>query len=267
MIISIRPFLEKVGRRLAVKLSRPIPGYHPYTPANFKTLSDTLVPGDILLVEGDSRLSSAIKYLTQSTWSHAAFYIGDAMPMPIDGTERPRLIEVLVTEGCVPTPLSKYQNFNTRICRPASLTDADRKTLVAFMVDKIGLQYDMHNVFDLMRYFLPSPPIPVRWRRKMLSVGSGDPTLAICSSLIALAYESINYPILPSITLSGHKGDYARDQIFHIRNHSLFAPRDFDLSPYFDVVKPTIRTGFDYHNLIWDDSATQTGQERDTGPL
>ena len=33
-------------------------------------------PGDILLVEGNQRVSSAIKYLTQSTWSHAAFYLG-----------------------------------------------------------------------------------------------------------------------------------------------------------------------------------------------
>ncbi len=29
-------------------------------------------PGDVLLVEGRARVSTAIKYLTQSTWSHAA---------------------------------------------------------------------------------------------------------------------------------------------------------------------------------------------------
>lgn len=252
----IQSLLARLGRRLAEKLSRPIPGYHPYTPSDFKTLCETLVPGDVLLVEGNSRLSSAIKYLTQSTWSHAAFYIGDAMPAPTDGSEHFRLIEVLVTEGCVAAPLSKYKNYNTRICRAVSLTDAERAELVAFMIGKIGLQYDMHNIFDLMRYFLPTPPIPTRWRRRMLSVGSGDPTRAICSSLIALAYQSVNYPILPSITVSGNLGDFARNQIFHIRNHALYAPRDFDLSPYFAVVKPTLQHDFDHHNLVWETKAT-----------
>jgi cell wall-associated NlpC family hydrolase len=35
-----------------------------------------LKPGTFL-VEGNLRMSSAIKYLTQSTWSHAAIYIGN----------------------------------------------------------------------------------------------------------------------------------------------------------------------------------------------
>jgi hypothetical protein len=30
-------------------------------------------------------------------------------------------------------------------------------------------------------------------------------------------------------------------------------PRDFDISPYFDVVKPTIARGFDYTSLHWAD--------------
>lgn len=38
----------------------------------------------------------------------------------------------------------------------------------------------------------------------------------------------------------------------HIRDSSLYAPRDFDVSPYFAVIKPTIEVGFDYKKLIWD---------------
>ena len=45
-------------------------------------LARTLEPGDMLLVEGNTRLSAVIKYLTQSTWSHAALYIGDALGPP-----------------------------------------------------------------------------------------------------------------------------------------------------------------------------------------
>jgi hypothetical protein len=37
----------------------------------------------------------------------------------------------------------------------------------------------------------------------------------------------------------------------HIRHHSLYTPRDFDISPYFEVVKPTIASGFDYHRFPW----------------
>jgi hypothetical protein len=31
--------------------------------------------------------------------------------------------------------------------------------------------------------------------------------------------------------------------------HGLYAPRDFDVSPYFAVIKPTIEGGFDYRKL------------------
>jgi len=39
--------------------------------------------------------------------------------------------------------------------------------------------------------------------------------------------------------------------LLHIRHHSLFAPRDFDISPYFRVVKPTLEIGFDFRALHW----------------
>jgi hypothetical protein len=256
--------LEWAGTRLSEKLRSPISGYRPFTPSDFRTLCRTLQPGDILLVEGNQRISNAIKYLTQSTWSHAAFYIGDALPAPADGSERPRLIEVNVGAGCVAVPLSKYETFNTRICRPVGLTDHDRATVVAFMTDKIGLRYDMRNIFDLLRYFFPTPPVPVRWRRRMIAFGSGDPTRAICSSLIAQAYQSVRYPILPTVFIEGGQGDYARREIYHIRHHSLFAPRDFDLSPYFEVVKPTLTREFDYRKVAWAAADSQPA-ETDAG--
>ena len=155
----------------------------------------------MLLVEGNTRVSVAIKYLTMSTWSHSALYVGDALPVPADGSERPRLIEVNLGEGCVAVPLSKYKTYNTRICRANGLSPDDRAYVVDFMVGKLGLKYDLKNITDMLRYFLPFPlPVPVRWRRRMIAFGSGDPTRAICSSLIAEAYEHIRYPILPEIT-------------------------------------------------------------------
>jgi hypothetical protein len=214
-------FLDRTGRWLSRFLSSESTGYRPYTPSDPETLSATLQPCDILLVEGNQRLSAAIKYLTQSTWSHAAIYVGDRFAAPGD-TDRV-LVEVTLEEGCIAVPLSKYSNFNTRICRPVGLTDADRKSVVDFMIGSIGLRYDHQNLIDLARYLLPSPPVPVRWRRRMIAFGSGDPTRAICSTLIAQAFQSIRYPILPHIERDASadpKLGYAAREILHIRHYS-----------------------------------------------
>lgn len=245
--------LDRIGRRLARKLNAPSSGYAPFTPSDFETLCRVLRPGDILLIEGRERVSNAIKYLTQSTWSHAAIYVGNRFPAPSPADEPHRLIEVNLGEGCVSAPLSKYARYNTRICRPVGLSPEDCHTVTEFMAARIGLKYDMRNIFDLLRYFLPNPPVPVRWRRRMLSLGSSDPTRAICSSLIARAFQSVRYPILPDVrVVKARQGsNYARREILHIRHHSLFTPRDFDLSPYFQIIKPHLVAGFDPHLLEW----------------
>jgi len=100
--------------------------------------------------------------------------------------------------------------------------------------------------------------VPVSWRRRMIAFGSGEPTKAICSTLVAQAFQSIRYPILPKITL-----ELATDpdcmgcvrELLHIRHHSLFTPRDFDVSPYFLIVKPNLENGFDHRMLVWQDHA------------
>jgi len=101
-----------------------------------------------------------------------------------------------------------------------------------------------------MRYLVPLP-VPQRWRRRMIALGSGDPTKMICSALIAQAFDAVRYPILPKITMAGSRK--ARREILHIRDSSLYMPRDFDISPYFEIVKPTIVHGFDYTALHWAD--------------
>ncbi len=247
---------DRLGRYIARKLDAPSPGLRPFTHVNVAALRRVLQPGDVLLVEGNSRISVAIKYLTQSTWSHAALYVGNAVGQVTQDGEPLSLIEVNLGDGCIAAPLSKYELYNTRICRANGLSPQDRARLIDFMVRSLGKRYDLKNITDLMRFFLPQPPVPVRWRRRLLSFGSGDPTRAICSSLIAQAFGRIRYPILPVITREFRADALARSQrreILHIRHHSLYAPRDFDLSPYFHIVKPTLEAGFDYRRLKWSD--------------
>jgi Permuted papain-like amidase enzyme, YaeF/YiiX, C92 family len=217
-------------------------------------LRRVLQPGDILLVDGRDKVSAAIRYLTQSSWSHAAMYVGDRLGRSTADGDPHDLIEMNLGEGCVSVPLTKYRSSPTRICRAVGLTPSDRDKVVQYMVDRLGLQYDTRNVFELARFLIPHPPVPARWRRQMLALGSGEPTRAICSTLIAQAFHSVRYPILPTIDRirsGGGLNGYSEQEIWHIRHHSLFAPRDFDASPYFEVVKPTLVEGFDYRTVTW----------------
>lgn len=240
-----------LGRTLARYLSQPLAGYAPPTTGTPAALRATIRPGDVLLVEGNTRVSTAIKYLTQSTWSHAALCIGDALTTPENADDPPMLVEVDMVNGCQAVPLSTFECFHTRICRPVGLSAADRRRVVAYALGRIGHAYDLKNIVDLARYLLPTPPIPSRFRRQILELGSGEPTKAICSTLIAQAFQSVGYPILPRVTRRWNHDAAADEELLCPRHHSLFAPRDFDISPYFQVVKPTIEQGFDYRALPW----------------
>jgi len=240
--------LDRIGRLIAAYLQKPASGYEPFTPADPTALKASIKPGDILLIEGHNRISGIIKYLTQSTWSHAALYVGPIAGKEGAAHEPCELVESNLDNGIICVPLSKYFLSHTRICRPIGLSPDDCKAVCGYAIERIGFQYDLKNLIDLARYFV-APPVPQRWRRRMIALGSGDPTKLICSALIAQAFRNIGYPILPAITRV--ESEHARREIYHIRDCSLYTPRDFDISPYFAVVKPTIEVGFDYKKINW----------------
>src|SRR5258707_939975 len=66
--------LDTVGKLIAGYLQKEVPGYEPFTPSDPEHLRGIIEQGDVLLVEGNNRVSGIIKYLTQSTWSHAALF-------------------------------------------------------------------------------------------------------------------------------------------------------------------------------------------------
>jgi len=240
--------LDRIGRLVADYLQQPAAGYEPLTPTDPAAVRASIRPGDILLIEGRTHIAGIIKYLTQSTWSHAALYVG-----PIDGKtaangEPCDLVESSLDAGIDGVPLSSYLPYHTRICRPVGLSASECKTVCDYAIERIGLAYDLRNIIDLARYLVPLP-VPQRWRRRMIALGSGDPTKLICSALIAQAFGVIGYPILPSVERID--SETARREIYHIRDSSLYTPRDFDISPYFAVIKPTIAMGFDFRKIQW----------------
>jgi hypothetical protein len=248
--------LDRLGALLARRLTRSASGHEPYAASRPELLGITIRPCDVLLIEGHpTKISSAIRYLTQSSWSHAALYVGLAGNLGRSDGEALTLIEAELGAGVIASPLSKYANYNTRICRPIGLTPEDRAAVIRFAAERIGHAYDLRNIIDLMRYLLPQPPVPQRWRRRMIALGSGEPTRAICTTLIAQAFDSVRYPILPIVERADDK---SRREIMHIRHHSLYTPRDFDVSPFFQIVKPTIESGFDYR-----ESSGRTGADSD----
>ncbi len=240
-------------------LTGKVRNYDPFAVSSPEILESMLQVTDVILVDGNQRFSTVVKYLTQSSWSHAAIYVGhaknlDGLP---DGT--PAVIEADLQNGVIAVPLSKYEGLNTRICRPIGLNSTARHRVLRFMVASLGMSYDLKNVMDLARCLIPTPPVPNRFRRSMLALGSGDPTRAICSTRIAQAFQSVGYPILPRVEKFTEKEcEHCRETVREVlrnRHHSLFTPRDFDVSPYFAIVKATIERGFDYRQLDWRNSA------------
>jgi len=236
-------------------LSQPTVRYAPFFAPDPAVVRSALQPGDIVLVEGNTRLSAIIKFLTQSTWSHAALYVGERPADNAPGGEPNVLLEAEADTGVVTVPLSKYVGFNMRICRAVGLDAPSKQQVIDYALARIGKLYDSKQIVDLARYLFPYPPVPTWFRRRMLAIGSGDPTKAICSTLIAEAFASIRYPILPErVSINGKTygvAPYVQSEIDHIRKNGLYTPRDFDISPFFAIVKPTIAAGFDYHTVEW----------------
>jgi hypothetical protein len=239
---------------LARFLSKPRPRQSHLPTTRFARLEACVRPGDVILVEGTSRFATAIKYLSQSTWSHAALYIGDAHGGHDDEGRLLDMVDVDVNEGVRLFPLREFSGMHTRICRPVGLGEAEIAEVIDYMVSRVGHGYDLRNIFDLMRFLIRTPPVPGSMRRKLLALGSGAPTKAICSTLLAQAFQSVRYPILPEIEIMETRsasGRAAVQEILHIRHHSLYVPRDFDVSPFFRIVKPRLESNFDYRELTW----------------
>jgi hypothetical protein len=264
-------------------ITRPRRHYQRFVFNSPERLKATIQPGDVLLVEGDQHVSQAVKYLTQSTWSHSALFIGDALLRRDAETRRKAqhrfgrearylILEALVERGVIVSPLVKYLDFNIRICRPIRLKPEDLEIVLDHAISRIGHTYDRRNFFDLTRYLLPFHLIPGRWREDALHFGSGVATETICSTLIAEAFGMVRYPILPTPArrLAHSRTERLRQQIlgrptrraysglWRARHPTLAVPRDFDLSPYFDIVKFNVRdsAAFDYRKLEWEEKTS-----------
>ncbi len=291
----LRRLRQAIIRRFAALLTKPLNNYAVRFPNNLDALKSQIRKGDVLLVEGSQRISEVIKYLTQSSWSHSAIYIGDELirgnhPLAeqtratFGDDARFLLVEALVDEGVVLSSLSKYVEYNIRLCRPHNLQPQDCQVILDDVISQLGYTYDLQNIFDLGRYFLPVSLVPRRFRRRALNFGSGLPTEVICSSMIASAFGKVRFPILPHVESTPdaqepsppfyhrfffkERATHGRP-VFRRRHPTLITPRDFDLSPYFHAIKFNIigSQRLDYRNIIWaEDSVADEAQAHTAAP-
>lgn len=229
---------------------------------SFDRIRQEVRSGDVLLIEGRNRISGVIKQVTQSTWSHAALYIGrlheiEDAPLREWVQETYKIepsaqliVESLLGKGTIINRLSYYQKHHIRICRPQGLSIDDAQKVINFALRRVGRKYNIRHIFDLYRLLVPWAILPRRWRSSLFEYGASKPTEEICSSMIAEAFTSVDFPILPLIEKDGNNGKISLIK----RNPRLFTPSDFDYSPFFAIIKYPIfpsSTQIHYHDLPW----------------
>jgi len=229
--------------------------------SDFDLLKDEIKAGDVLLVEGQSQVSRIIKTVTQSPWSHAAIFIGRIRDIEtprlrerciahFDGTDdTPLLVEAILGKGTILTPLEEYRPYRIRLCRPGTISLEDRRQVLSYVIEKLGTDYDLRQVIDLASCMFPYGVLPRRWRSTLFHHNAGPETRTVCSTLIAEAFQNVSYPVLPVL----QENDFGYKELTR-KNARLFSPLDFDISPWFDILKFPLQS-FDgdasYSKMPW----------------
>lgn len=241
-------------------LTKEKPGGKNYW-SDFIKIRQEVRPADVILVHGHSRVSHIIQNITLSPWTHSALYIGslheisdlalrEKIKQVYDcALDTQLIIESLLGEGTVVTPLDKYKDEHIRILRPQWLTEPDISQVITFAISHLGRAYNMRQVLDLARFMFPWHIFPRRWRSSLFEHNALQPTKDICSTVIAEAFQSVGYPILPLIQYQENK-----QPVYIHRNARLFTPSDFDFSPFFSIIKYPMLHGIttgNYSDIKW----------------
>jgi hypothetical protein len=199
---------------------------------DMEVLKRTLRPGDIILIDGDYWVSDWIKVFSYHTWTHCAMWVGDSPALP-PGVNKEfvqpggNIVEAMMKEGVIVTSLEKYRDFNLRICRPMGMARNDLRRVIQFVLEHVGSGYDEDNVTQFVHFTFANDYDPTR------SMGNVEQSRYTCSSLLASAFESVGFPVL-------HFFDKVSES--HVAYHAThIQPKDFDLSPNFQVIKTPVR--------------------------
>ncbi len=262
-----------LGNWLIGKLSAYLTREKPRKPSyfcDFDRICHEVKPADVLLIEGQNRISHIIQRVTLSPWSHSALYLGRLHDIDDVKTRElihsfyqgppgdQLLIESIVGKGTIISSIQDYKNEHVRLCRPDGLAYQDAQKVISEALKSIGKKYNIRHFFDLGRFLLASKLIPRRWKSSLFNYDPGQATQDICSAVIANAFIAINFPVLPLIRETQEK----TLELIH-RNPKLFTPSDFDYSPYFNIIKyPMFSTSEPiYRSLPWHNEYISNDEE------
>ena len=130
------------------------------------------------------------------------------------------------------------------------MTRKDAQSVINYAIYQLGTDYNVRYVMDLARFMFPYWWIPKRWVSTLFEHNAGRPTKTVCSVMMAEGFAAVQFPIRPVL----HQDENGNLKMYR-RNSRLITPSDFDVSPYFDVIKYPILDLDDlavYRKLPWD---------------
>jgi hypothetical protein len=188
-----------------------------------RSLCSTLLPGDVLLTDGNTRAAALVRRITRSRWAHVAMYVGSLEA----GTDPRCIVEADVVGGVRSVRLSELKGLQIRVLRPRGLDEIDRRRVADWVVGRIGDSYDLSHAWALATALLR-----LRLARRPAvtpDMMAQSATRFICSTLLAQAFVLAGAPIAPMQLRP-------RDQ--EGVDHRYVIPRDFENAPIFEVVRP-----------------------------
>ena len=271
---KIQKYTQYLRDSVFRRLEAPRRNYEKTMINNMDNLYQVIRKGDIILVEGNSEISRMIKLLTQSSWSHSAIYVGDALLVNGDALResivkefgndaRHMLVEAFTGTGVTAAPLRKYEDVNIRVCRPYGIHSQDIDLVVSDVIANLGKQYDHRNIIDLGLMLLPPLLNPFKKRTIHACLGNCNEFQVICSGMIAKAFQRVGYPIIPALSpipmdeSSEQHNPYGASLI--MRHYSQILPKHFDISPNFQIIKFNIVDGGEFnYKMLWAQTINQT---------
>lgn len=207
----------------AVYLAQPVKQPSALPAADPLSLSSVLLPGDVLLTDGNTRAAALVRRITRSPWSHVSMYVG-----PLEaGPDARCIVEADIAAGVRAVRLSELKELQVRVLRPTGLDDLERRRLVDWVTSRIGGDYDLAHAWMLATKLLRLPLGP---RLGSASSMAQSATRFVCSSLLAQAFMLAGCPIVP--VLIGQRELAGGD-------HRLVTPHDFQSATAFEVVMST----------------------------
>lgn len=131
---------------------------------------------------------------------------------------------------------------------------ADLKQVIAQVTARLGMHYDDQNILAIAAMALQALFRPVSTLSLKACLGNCNDYQVICSGMIAQAFQSVKYPIVPAMLPRSH-GAYDENNPYGagliMRHYTHITPGDFDLSPNFEIIKYNIlgNITFDYKSL------------------